>query len=359
MTTGGAGRTMPAPTPGRSRATTSGARGRRSSRPATAGAMRATTARTACMDGLPRVRTSRAPSTGRDSPAASEHVGAAAGDQGLEDVFDAPQRRVPEIDLDVVPTLKAECAGALVGAEAQERLGGDDVAAAALTAGDALELTQLLQRIDANVRVRPDADPDAPGADALDGQEPVAEVRLGRRACTDARAGPREPGELGAVGGRRVHDRRPFAETARAVEELDRPDAVLCEALLDLARLLVRVDVKRQPLRLRVAADLLQPLRRHRTHGVGGQPDVDASRPQILDLAEVLRDGVLPKPREPASLIRREQQDDADAGLLRGVHRGERLVEAEVVELADGRGSGRAQLAVDGGVVPADGRRRL
>ena len=76
------------------------------------------------------------------------------------------------------------------------------------------------------------------------GQEAVAEVGLGRRAGADTRAGAREQVELGAVGMRCVHDRRALAEAAGPVEQLDRPDAVLGEALLDLARLLVRVHVQ-------------------------------------------------------------------------------------------------------------------
>ena len=80
----------------------------------------------------------------------------------------------------------------------------------------------------------------------LDRQEAVAEVRLGRRARADARAGGREQVELVAVGVRRVDDGRARAEAAARVEQLDRAQAVLGEALLDLARLLVGVDVQRQ-----------------------------------------------------------------------------------------------------------------
>ena len=55
----------------------------------------------------------------------------------------------------------------------------------------------------------------------------------------------REEIELGAVGVRRCDDRRSLTEAARAREELDRPAAVLREALLDLLRLLVGVDMQR------------------------------------------------------------------------------------------------------------------
>ena len=56
-------------------------------------------------------------------------------------------------------------------------------------------------------------------------------------------------------------------------EELDRPEAVLGEALLDLARLLVGVDVEDEALALGVGADLLEPLARAGADGVGGEPD--------------------------------------------------------------------------------------
>ena len=58
----------------------------------------------------------------------------------------------------------------------------EDAARAGLPARDALELAQLLERVDAHVRVGADAEPDPAMADARDRQEAVAEVRLGRRA---------------------------------------------------------------------------------------------------------------------------------------------------------------------------------
>jgi hypothetical protein len=97
---------------------------------------------------------------------------------------------------------------------------------------------------------------------------------------------------------------RAFAEAARAVEAARWADAVLGEALLDLARLLVGVDVQRQTLRGCVAPDLLEPVRGARAHGVGGKPDGDAAAAQVLDLAQVLDDRLLPKARQPATAVR-------------------------------------------------------
>ncbi len=79
------------------------------------------------------------------------------------------------------------------------------------------------------------------------------------------------------------------AEAAGAVEQLDRPAAVLGEALLDLARLLVGVDVQRQPLRRRVAAELLEPLARAGADGVGGEADADPVGAERLELPQIVR----------------------------------------------------------------------
>ena len=68
-----------------------------------------------------------------------------------------------------------------------------------------------------------------------------------------ARAGLGEEVELALVGVRGVDDRRPRPEAAGLGQELDRPEAVLGEAFLDLARLLVGVDVEDEALALGVA----------------------------------------------------------------------------------------------------------
>jgi len=266
---------------------------------------------------------------------------------------------MPEIDLDVVPLLEPKCASALVGAEAEECLVRDHVPAARLAARDALELAQLLERIDPHVGVRADADADPARADALDWEEAVAEVRFRRWAGADACACACHEVELAAVCMRRVHDRRAVCEAAGSVEQLDRPDAVLFEALFDLARLLVGMYVQRQLLRHRVAADLLEPLRRTRSHGVGGERDRDSAPAQVLDLSQIVGRRLLPKARQPTAPIRGEEEHDPDPGLLRRLHGRERLLETEVVELADRRVPRGVQLTVDLGVLAPDELRRL
>ncbi len=83
----------------------------------------------------------------------------------------------------------------------------------------------------------------------------------------------------------RVDDRRSGAEAAGVGEQLERAEAVLGEALLDLARLLVRVHVQDEVAPGGVTADLLEPLARTRAHGVGGEADPDPAARELLDLA--------------------------------------------------------------------------
>ena len=122
---------------------------------------------------------------------------------------------------------------------------------------------------------------------------------------------------------------------------------MLGEALLDLARLLVGVHVQRQPLRRGVAAELLEPVARARAHGVGGDADARAARPQRLELAEVVGDGLLPEAVDAAAPVGDVEEDELDARVGGGLDRGVRLREAEVVELADGGVARVAHLAVD------------
>jgi CDP-diacylglycerol--glycerol-3-phosphate 3-phosphatidyltransferase len=263
---------------------------------------------------------------------------------------------VPEIHLDVVPLLEPERPCAFVSAVTEQRRRRQNVAAPRLAPRDAFELAQLLERVDAHVRIGPDADADRALAHTLDRQEAVAEARFRRGARTDACAGPREQIELIAVRVRRMDDRRALGETAGAIEQLDRPEAVLGETLLDLARLLVCVHVQRQALVGRVAPDRLEPPGRACAYGVRCDTNGDAAPAERLDLLDVLVHRVLPEAGQTAALVGREQQHDPYPRLLGGVHCRERLGQPEVVELADGRVAGVPELTVDLDVLPADER---
>src|SRR5262245_4656101 len=103
------------------------------------------------------------------------------------------------VDGDLGPRVEAECARADVAPERVQLVGREHAAATRLTPRDPLELTKLLERVDADVRVGSDADRDATGPDSLGGEEPVAEIGLGGRARADRRAGRREEVELRTV----------------------------------------------------------------------------------------------------------------------------------------------------------------
>ena len=124
-------------------------------------------------------------------------------------------------------------------------------------------------------------------ADPLGGKEPVAEVGLRRRARADRRARRGEEIELRAVGVRRVDDRRALAEAACAREQLDRAAPVLGEALLDLLRLLVRVNMERERM-----LGGYRPISSSQSRGQartewGASPTRDAPGAKLLDLGEV------------------------------------------------------------------------
>src|SRR5258706_12943090 len=119
----------------------------------------------------------------------------------------------------------------------------------------------------------------------------MAEIPLVCGAGADPGAALGEQVELVPVGMRCVHDRRARTEATASREELDRSHAVLGKALLDLARLFVRVDVQGQLVFRRVAAKRLQPVAGARPNGVGGNADADSRRAQLLEPTQVLRDG--------------------------------------------------------------------
>ena len=127
-----------------------------------------------------------------------DDVRAAAGDQRVVDVRlrDTRERDVPEVDLDVGPALEPERARALVGAEAEQTLGAEHAAPACLAARDALELAQLLERVDAHVRVRADA-------------ERHDDARVGRPAGSRRRDPPRSSGRRRPSPRSRPGDRAP------------------------------------------------------------------------------------------------------------------------------------------------------
>src|SRR3954468_24658391 len=152
---------------------------------------------------------------------------------------DPRQRRVLEVELDVSPALEPERRSAFVRAKAEEARHRHHVALPGAAAGDALQLAQLLEGVDPHVRVGADADADSAGAELLDRNEAVAEVRLGGGADTDPRTGLGDEVELVAVRMRGVDDGRVRAEAAGSRQQLDRPLPVLGDAFLDLAWLLV------------------------------------------------------------------------------------------------------------------------
>ena len=60
-----------------------------------------------------------------------------------------------------VPGIEAECGGAFRRSEAEQRVDGIDASPPGLPPADALELAQLLERVDSHVRVGADAERDA------------------------------------------------------------------------------------------------------------------------------------------------------------------------------------------------------
>ena len=156
-----------------------------------------------------------------------------------------------------------------------------------------------------------------------------------------------------------VHDRRARAKAPASGEELDGPDSVLGEALVDLARLLVGVDVEDELLLLGIASYRLEPVRRAGADGVGGNADCQATGAQIVNLAEVLVDRGLTEAIGTASPVGGIEQHEADTGGLGRLRRSERLVEAEIVELAHSGIARGAHLSVGDLVLAADGFRRL
>jgi hypothetical protein len=78
----------------------------------------------------------------------------------------------------------------------------------------------------------------------------------------------------------------------------------------------------------------------------GGEADRGAVLSEPLDLAEVLGDRRLAEAIEPAAPVGGVEEDELDRRRLRRLGRGHRLVEAEVMELADRSPAGAEHLPV-------------
>src|SRR5439155_15957382 len=199
-----------------------------------------------------------------------------------------------------------------------------------------------------------DADPDPALAELLDRRKAVAEVGLGCQAETHARVRLRQQVELARIRVCGVDDGRMRPEAAGLCEQLDRPQPVLREAFLDLTWLLVGVHVQRQALRSRIPPDLLEPVARARTHGVGREAHPHAARAYFLELREVVRRRLLTEALQPPAPVGGKQEHQLDPSRGRGFHGCVRLWQAEVVELTDRRVARRDQLAVDLDVTQTD-----
>jgi hypothetical protein len=235
-------------------------------------------------------------------------------------------------------------------ADLPQLVGCEDSAPTFLPPGDTLELAELFERVDADVRVGADAERDSAMPHANGREEAVSEISLCRRAGADRRAAVAQKVELRTVRMGRVDDRRPVAEAAAVGEQLDGTPAMLREAFLDLPGLLVGVDVEHEVLGVGVAAELHEPVSRAGAHGVGGNPHRDSTPAQLLELLEVRGHRRLTHPLQAAARVGDVQAHEPEPRLGGGLRGRESGVEAEVVELADRREAGSAHLAVGRGV---------
>jgi glycoprotein endo-alpha-1,2-mannosidase len=162
-----------------------------------------------------------------------------------------------------------------------------------------------------------------------------------------------------SVGMGGVHDGRARTETAAFGEELDRPQAVLGETFLDLARLLVGVHMQGELVFRRVAPKLLEPVPRAGANGVRGNTDANSRGAQLVEPAQIVGDGALPEALDAAACVGDVEQDDLDPRLCGGLRGSVRFREAEIVELADGGVARAAELPVDPGIALADQSRCL
>ena len=126
----------------------------------------------------------------------------------------ALKRRVCQVDVNLRPRLQPERASALVGAKAQQPFHGEHAAFARLATSDSLDLAQLRERVDADVRVGADAERDPAVLDARGGEKAVREVGLCRGARADRCTALLEQiqRDLFAVGARLADPSRRIAE---------------------------------------------------------------------------------------------------------------------------------------------------
>ena len=257
-------------------------------------------------------------------------------------------RGVIEVDRHLAGTLEAERGEPVLrdGSPQVAGLGQQRVAGAALAPRPGLQLAQLLEGIDDDVAVAADGQSHAGVAPAQRREVPVAEVALGRRAGGDDRAGVRHQRHVAVAHVDPVDDGRAVAEEPGAVQQLDRRAAVLGLALLQLARLLVGVNVAHEPCasrRRRRSRPASRPAPRARC---GRRPRPGGRRAAARRRAR----GSCPptrrlQPRVPAAVVGRGQQDHGQSRGCPGDgerHRVRLLVRravgpvVHVVELADG-----------------------
>src|SRR5215210_6453925 len=131
---------------------------------------------------------------------------------------------------------------------------------------------------------------------------------------------------------------------------------MLGDALVDLPRLLVGVDVDNEVAPGGVAADLLEPVARAGADGVGGEADANALAGEVLDPAQIPGRRALAEAVEPAAAVSGVEEDELDSRRVGGLGDREGLLEPEVVELADGGPAVREHLAVHALVALAHAR---
>ena len=276
-------------------------------------------------------RISCAPPTG---PHASKKTSAPQPETSASNTSSTPRRDgCARSTTDVVPLLETKRTRSFVGTEAEQRLGRDDVTTARLPARDSLELAQLFERIDPDVRVGADAEADAARRDALDGQEAVAEVRLRRRAHADA--GSARPSRSSSAPSACVAWTIVVRSVRHPVRSSSSIGRMPCSAMhSSISRgCSSACTCSGSFSRGGVAAELLEPVRGTCAHGVGGDADGDPAAAQILQLADVLGRRILAKAGQAAACVGGEQQHDCYSSLRRRVDRCERFVEPEIVKL--------------------------